>query len=321
MTELLRARAIGLALALLALSAGGLSAQDFDREVAFLTIPIGARLVGMGRAGTAIAGEFQAMRWNPAVIGAIRGVAPLVSLYEGPLDFKSSQFAVAVPVGGIGVFGLSAEIQSFGEITINDGSGTVPLGVISPSNLVLSAAYAHSFADRLALGVTGKWIDSRLVGDLNGSTFALDAGVLGKPLAGVPLRVGVSALNLGPGLKLGDDPDAEADPLPSRVRFGLAYDPVAHIRGNDDYQLLISLDFEHAWRDMSTASQYIGAELGVRKIAYIRAGYISETLIETNTGIAFGFGLALGAFSVDLAFEQGVNQLGNETYVSLGALF
>ena len=154
---------------------------------------------------------------------------------------------------------------------------------------------------------------------LSGSTVALDMGLLARPLDAVPFRIGVSALNLGPGLELGEA--RAADPLPSRLRLGLSYDPLGHIRGTDDLQLLFVLDLEHAWRDLGTGSQFVGVEFGVRKVVYVRGGFISETLIETNTGTTLGFGLVLGVFKVDLAFEQGVNQLGDETHVSLGAVF
>ncbi len=304
---------------LLAMTAGSVAAQDFDREVAFLTIPTGARLVGMGRAGAAMAGEFQAVRWNPAALGSLDGVAPLVSLYEGPLDFRVSQFAVAVPAGDIGAFAVSVEIQDFGEIVLSGPSPGVPQGTITPGNLIVGLGYSHLFFQRLSLGVTGKWISSDLVGNLSGSTVALDMGLLARPLDAVPFRIGVSALNLGPGLQLGEA--RAADPLPSRLRLGLSYDALGHIRGTDDLQLLFALDLEHAWRDLGTGSQFVGVEFGVRKVVYVRGGFISETLIETNTGTTLGFGLVLGVFKVDLAFEQGVNQLGDETHVSLGAVF
>ena len=50
---------VALAVALSMSSPRAAEAQDFDREVAFLTIPMGARVVGLGRAATALEGEFQ----------------------------------------------------------------------------------------------------------------------------------------------------------------------------------------------------------------------------------------------------------------------
>ncbi|HSG80752.1 MAG TPA: hypothetical protein VLC48_00770, partial [Gemmatimonadota bacterium] len=60
------------ALTLLALvRPGGAVAQGFESEVAFLTAPMGARMVGIGRAAVSITGELQGIRWNPATLGSI----------------------------------------------------------------------------------------------------------------------------------------------------------------------------------------------------------------------------------------------------------
>ncbi|MHC4093430.1 MAG: hypothetical protein ACYSVY_24690, partial [Planctomycetota bacterium] len=87
-------RAAVLPAALVALHPGSAGGQDFDREVAFLTIPTGARVVGLGRAGSSLAGEFQSVNWNPAVLAGVEGVMPLMSHYDGPFDFRVNDLAV-----------------------------------------------------------------------------------------------------------------------------------------------------------------------------------------------------------------------------------
>jgi hypothetical protein len=279
-------------------------AQDFDREVAFLLIPVGARVVGMGRAATALGGEFQSAQWNPAVVGSIADVAPLVSHYSGPLDFQVNVFAAAVPVSPLGVVAVSAQIQSFGEIELSGaGSPDESLGSIVPSNLILSFGIGRAITEGLELGLAAKWIRSELIGDLEGSTYAFDAGAIWRPSTQVPLS-------------LGTDGAGEPDPLPSRIRLGAAYDVLAHLSPDAGIGLLLAADLEHALRDLGTGSQYLGAELGLRDVLFVRGGLIAETLIETNTGVTLGAGLQLGQFRIDLAWELGVNQLGDETHLS-----
>lgn len=311
-----------LALLLAVCGADAARAQDFDREVAFLTIPTGARLVGMGRAGTAVAGEFQSVRWNPAVLSTVESLTPLVSLYDGPLEFRVNRFAVAVPAGAVGILSFSAEVQNFGEIAISGPeSSDVPLGQVTPGNLILGLGFSHRFFDQLSLGLTAKWVHSELIGNLEGSTRALDLGLLWHPLRSAPLDLGLSALNLGPGLSLVDDPEAEGDPLPARIRLGVSYDVLEHLRGGADLNLRVSADLEHAVRNLETASQYLGAEFGVGGVLFVRGGLIAETLIETSTGTTLGLGLRVGVLAADIAFERGVNQLGDETHISLSAVF
>jgi hypothetical protein len=300
-------------------AAGG---QDFDREVAFLTIPIGARVVAMGRAATALSGELQSVRWNPAVLGTVGGVSPLASHYHGPLEFRVNSLAVAAPAWQLGIVAFSVDVQSFGDIPLSGPSSPdVPVGEISPSNVVVGLAFARPLVRQLSLGVTAKWIHTDLVGDLTGSTYAFDAGLLWHPARRLPLDLGLSALNVGPGLRVGDEPDAERDPLPSRLRLGVAYDILGHLQRDGGLRLLLAAETERALRNFATASQYLGAELGVRDILFVRGGYIAETLIETNTGVTLGAGLMLGPFRFDLARELGVNQLGDETHISLVARF
>lgn len=294
--------------------------QGFDREVAFLTIPTGARVVGMGRAASALAGEFQSARWNPAVVSAIDAVAPLLSHYDGPLDFRADQLAAAVPAGDLGVLALSIDLQSFGEIPLfATASPEIQSGVVSPSNLVVGLTIARGLPGGLAVGLTGKWVRSELISELSGDTYAFDVGALWHPAARLPLDLGLGVTNLGPGLRVGDEAGARRDPLPSRVRLGVAYDVMAHLRPDGEVGLLIAVDLEHAWRDMATGSQYVGVELGVRGAAFVRGGYIAETLIDTNDGWTVGAGLAVGPLRFDLARELNVNHLGDETHVSLSA--
>ncbi len=108
--------------------------------------------------------------------------------------------------------------------------------------------------------------------------------------------------------------------MPGRLRFGASYDVLKHFARSDGSPgLLIAVDLEHALRDLGTGSQFIGAELGVADVLFVRGGYIAETLIETNTGVTLGLGLAVGSARFDLARELGVNQLGDETHISLTA--
>jgi hypothetical protein len=295
-------------------------AQDFDREVAFLLVPTGARSVGMGRASVALTGDLQGVKWNPAAIASVGDVFPLISSYDGPLEFQVTQFAVAVPVSGVGVIALSAEVQSFGDIPLAGPSSPEDMtGTITPNNVIASVAFGRTVFERLSVGLAAKWIRSELAGDLEGSTFAVDAGLIWGPLRNVPLDLGLGAVNMGPGLQLSDLPGSQKEPLPSRIRVGLSYDVLGHLRPEAHLELRVAFDSEHALRHMETGSQYVGAELGIREMLFVRAGWLAETLIETNTGSTFGIGVRLGGFQFDLAREIGVNQLGDETQLSLSA--
>lgn len=316
------ARAFVLALLSAVLGPVAARAQDFDREAAFLTIPTGARPVGMGRAAASLAGDLQGIKWNPATVASITAVSPLVSAYDGPLEFRVNELAVAVPASGLGVFAVTVEVQSFGDIPLAGPEAPEAVrGQISPNNLIASLAFGRRVVGGLSFGLTAKWIRSELIGDLEGSTFAVDAGLLWAPASKWPLRLGLSGLNLGRALEMGGQSGDQDSPLPGRLRFAASYDVLAHLRPNGEVGLLIAADFERAVRDLGTGSRFLGVEAAFRGTLFVRAGYVSETLIETNKGWTVGVGLGLGMFHFDLARELGVNQLGDETHLTLGARF
>jgi hypothetical protein len=231
-----------------------------------------------------------------------------------------SQLAAAVPAFGLGVVAISAEVQDFGEIPLaGPASPDDVVGVITPNNLIVSLVFGGAVLQRLSLGFAAKWIRSDLGGELDGSTFALDAGLLWRPFARVPLDLGASATNVGPGLSLGGERASDREPLPARIRVGVGYDLLGHLRRDGGIRLRVAVDFEHALRNLQIGSQFLGLELGMREVLFIRGGWIAESLVETNTGSTVGLGLRLGVFQFDLAREMGVNQLGDETQLSLSA--
>lgn len=293
--------------------------QDFDREVAFLLVPTGARAVGMGRAGVTLSGDLQGARWNPAAIAPVEDISPLVSSYDGPLDFRVNHFAAALPALGLGVLAVSVEVQDFGEIMLaGPASPDDVVGAIRPSNVILSLVFGRHLLQRVSMGVTAKWIRSDLGGEF-GATVAFDVGLLWQPLDDVPLDLGVSTTNIGAGLRLGDQPGSGRDPLPTRIRAGVGYDLLGHLRPDGAVRLRFAVDLEHAAHNLQTSSQFLGLEVGVGDVLFVRGGLISESLIETNSGSTVGIGLRVDAFQFDLAREMGVNQLGDETQLSLSA--
>ena len=206
-----------------------------------------------------------------------------------------------------------------GPHVASSSSQDVPLGTITPNNLVLGLSLGRELLPRLHMGVTAKWVRSELSGDLTGDTYAFDAGLLWRPLERLPLDLGTSVLNVGPGLSIEDNPNVEPSPLPSRLRIGASYDLLEHVQPDGRFSLLLAVDLEHALRDLGTGSQFLGAEFGVADFFFVRGGYIAETLIDTNTGGTLGAGFALDRFRFDIAREFGVNQLGDETHISLAA--
>ncbi len=73
------------------------------RAAEFLTIPVGARGIGMGSAFTAVADDISAMWWNPAGLGFLTQPEVMVTVVDYTMDLTYSYGAAAMPVGDGGI--------------------------------------------------------------------------------------------------------------------------------------------------------------------------------------------------------------------------
>ncbi len=303
----------------------------------FLTYPMGARAVGMGRAYTGVANDIQASSWNPAGFALLekREVAysRLNSFSFQVLDkddsINNNLISVGFPTELYGAFGFSIEIQDFGQTVITRDTPD-PINIVNDNAMIFYGFYATSITDKIDAGIDYKFVNVDFGSmDERATTSAIDLGVLYRPLRSVPLQVGASYRNLGFAMQYKDA--EQKDPLPRRLRVGAGYDVLQHLLGSDILSLLVAGDIE-MWRskivdenDKVTSrpiesSQYFGTEFSYSGILFLRFGYIREKLFET-VGPAYGIGLNYKGIRFDIAQELGVSDLGDETHFTAGLSF
>ncbi|MFQ6103699.1 MAG: PorV/PorQ family protein [Candidatus Glassbacteria bacterium] len=304
----------------------------------FLTYPMGARAVGMGRAYTAVANDIQTASWNPAGLALLRkkevSYSRLNSFTFQALDkddsINNNLVSVGIPTELYGAFGFSIEIQNYGATVLTGPGGPEPIGVVDDKAMILYGFYATSVTDKLDLGIDYKFVNVDF-GSLSGkaTTSAVDFGALYRPFRSIPLQVGGSFRNLGFAIQYKDA--AQKDPLPRRLRVGGAYDVLQHLIGSDVLSLIVATDVE-MWRSKIVgendevksrpieSSQYFGTEFSYSRMLFLRLGYIREKLFST-VGPAYGIGLNYKGIRFDLAQELGVSDLGDETHFTAGLSF
>ncbi len=297
-----------------------------------LTLPVGARAVGQGRAAVAAAGELQALPYNPATA---------VGLEHGSLTFSRFEAAEAAELssnylaGGWatswGTLAAQVVLHDFGEIVVTDDSPD-PIGTIDVKEWVVGVTYANRWREKLAYGATAKLYTSDL-GETEGSTPAFDVGVVWSPRRTLPLHLAVSLRNLGPDLEYedtGQSPDENGTSvrLPSRVRVGIAYRPDRFPGLPEGYQVALYGDTESDIEELSTTDLHAGAAVVVRDLIVLRAGlvmadnpYIDEGDGDREAGGSFGVGIRYEGFEADVAREVSVSELGDETHFSVGWRF
>lgn len=198
----------------------------------FLMIYPGARAVGIGGAYTAIADDAFANYYNPAGMG-LQEKRDVVLMHVNWLpalqtDMFYEYFGAVLPTR-YGKFGASIIYLTTGETTAT--SDNDPTGRWNTFDLAVSASYAYKLRENLSLGASAKFIYSFLAPDWvvrtflsegsggQGTSFATDLGVLYLPVKS--LRLGLSLLNIGPGITYIDGGDV--DPLPLSLKFGINY--------------------------------------------------------------------------------------------------
>lgn len=327
---------IGGALVFAVLIAGEVMAQA-GSGAEFLTFPMGARAVGMGRAYTAVANDIQAASWNPAGLSLLskREVSysrlNSFSFQVGDEEdsINNNLISVGIPTEQYGSFGFSIEIQNYGKTAITTDSPEID-AIVDDKTMIFYGFYATRITDQLDVGIDYKFVSVDF-GSLSerATTSAIDFGALYRPLRDVPLQVGASYRNLGFAMQYKDAP--QKDPLPRRLRIGGAYDVLQHLIGSSVLSLLVSTDIE-MWRSKIVgendevidrpieSTQYFGTEFAYSQLLFLRFGYIREKVFST-TGPTYGIGLNYKGVRFDIAQELGVSDLGDETHFTAGLSF
>ena len=133
----------------------------------------------------------------------------------------------AFPVSGWGTLGLAAAYISYGKFTTTGEFGPESLGEFDSFDFAVSASFGAPVTQKMAFGVTAKFIYSKLsdqgAGEEQGkgtsSSFAIDLGLMYH--INSRLTFGMAVTNLGPQM-IYIDP-SHSDDLPLNLGIGFAY--------------------------------------------------------------------------------------------------
>jgi hypothetical protein len=253
-----------------------------------LKIPVSVRAVGMGEAFTALADDSGASDLNPA------GLAWLDSkefafthsqLVEG-LHYEHLGWAAP---GNTYSYGATASYLSYGDIQGYNRSGQLT-GSQDAGAYVLGGGMARTFAQSLSIGAAGHYIHENLT-DVSAQTLAANVGAIYKlpvRFLDADYRLGVSAINLGPGLRF----ISEREPLPRQIKGGLAVSNIGRL------PLVLTADFTSPNDNLDYVS--FGSEYVIKNIVALRLGYSGAN--DLGKGLRVGGGIRWKGIGFDYAF-------------------
>lgn len=269
-------------------------------------IGVGARPLGMGKAGVAFSDDANTIFLNPAGLGSINKLL-MTSMFTnlmGDVDYIIAGGTLPIAEGstiGLGVISSNVSgIPLYDEFEAPQGEGTFGshMGLLSFGLDLGKAEFSDTLKD-VSVGITGKYFmqtgsgcpDAKLA---DGSGMSLDLGILYSP--GDRLSVGVSAQNLL-GSKMAYKAGPEID-IPTLIKVG----GKMNVFGKDRPQRLILA------ADMDIYDSYsllhAGIEYSPLKALAIRAGIDQDSYNdETISNMTLGVGLKYGDFQFDYAYH------------------
>lgn len=254
-----------------------LDARAGSASADFLSVGVGPRPVAMGEAYAGLADDAYAAIYNPAGLAGLRRQEAAFAYNRHLEGVAQQELHYALPTAGRGTFALSATSLQVSPFTGYDADDQPAADKVSAQDLAVGAHYALSWGP-LMLGIGGKFLDSRLA-DARAQGTAWDAGALYQIKSAV--RLGVSAANLGQGLKF----DRESSPLPRVLRFGVSgrLDLIGK-----SYLLLAA---QAALPNDRTSYPAAGLEFCREDLFALRAGYTGR--LDAGSGWSVGGGLKL----------------------------
>lgn len=304
------------------------SAEPANWEgAATILLPVGARAVSMSRAVSAFRGPESAF-WNPAGLARI-SEGRLMVLRGTPFGGDVTAFSVLLAKQPLGVIGFSYQLLDWGDQNLTDTDQNF-LGTFTARDHVGIVSFSTRVLSRLDAGVNFKVFSTRYTcrgqcpsSGISGTTYLLDLGLMGEPIAQFPLRLAAMVAHLGPDLQIINA--EQADPVPTRIRVAAAYEVLRHFTETPGIKLWLSAEAEDRAHDLGEAILYLGSEFvaGVEDQVFIRTGY-GQSHTGQPAGASVGLGLRYQQFEMDIAKSLASASLTGElepVYITFGVLF
>jgi len=203
-----------------------------EATVLFLMIEPGARAAGMGNAFTGLADDGTAVFYNPAGLAFQTGHEVSLMHVNWLPQFGTDMFfefgSYKHHVEALGTFAVDITFLNLGEQAGRDEEGN-DTGSFSSWEGAISGSFGTQLSENWAVGLKLRYIRSSLSprgagaekGTGVGDAFAVGISTLYRLPFLPSLSIGANLANMGPKLAYIDA--AQADPLPTNLRFGLAY--------------------------------------------------------------------------------------------------
>lgn len=315
------------------LEQGRLSNSSFVgvRAAEFLTIPVGARGIGLGNAFTAVVDDISSMWWNPAGLGFLQNKEVMFTVVDYTMDLTYSYGAAAFPLfdGNIVVGGFFGylDVPEMEVTTVRNPEGTGSM--FRAYDLQMGGSLALNFSDRFTGGINVKYVHQDMLSNMGGSAFAIDAGAIyHTELADRELKFAFAIQNLGtnitmkgPNLIESVGAEDKWGNLPSGTG-DFSSDPYAFVRRNDrvvmfrthTYRLPTSVKIALAYNLYTSEKVNLLASAEIQRPSYLPISYSAGSEMSYNFDPAISGFLRAGWQVQTDELNDGADQFGYTYY-------
>ena len=293
----------------------------------FLKIGVGARAVGLGESFVAVANDPTAIYWNPAGLASVQRQAAEFSHVSWPGDINYEHIAWVVPtrkLGGSLAFQLGTLSTQLDETTELRPFGTGR--TFTYYDLVIGAAYARRWTDKLLVGGGAKFVREDLGSQVGGPTTNVVLFDIGSIyyLGYGSVRIATSLSNFGAQLTpngtyvspyTGEQRSYDSFDPPLMFRYGMAFEPIE----TTVQRLTTSIEFNQPADNRQAAK--LGLEWAWQRRLALRSGYnFTADQLKFSAGAGVYATLGQTQATIDYAYTDG-GFLGAINRLSLGLRF
>lgn len=291
----------------------------------FLSIGVGPRANAMGGAFSAVANDASSMYWNAAGIALVdrfQGIFTYTKLFA---DINLNYFGIIIPAGESGNIGINITALNIGEMEVTtedmpDGTGEK----FNSGSYAFGLTYSRFITDNFIVGANVKYIRENIYNS-SAEGLAVDVGtIFTTPFYGI--KFASSITNFGTKMQInGDDLLVRYDQdqttkgnnetvdarlstdyfeLPLRLQIGLSKD----ILFAEGQKFTFAVDANYPNDNNQWVN--VGGEFALfNNLIFLRGGYKTLFLQDSQEGLTFGFGLKYDqsnvfGIQVDYAFQK-----------------
>lgn len=284
----------------------------------FLTIPVGAKAIGMGGAFVAVADDITAAYWNPGGLSRLTKNEFNANYAQWFIDTKLSWSGIGVKVSPDDYVAVSITILDYGEepittIELPEGTGQT----WDAMDLAIYLSYSRNLTDRFSIGGSAKYIQQRIWNE-SAYGFAFDVGLLFRTqLEG--LNIGMAITNFGQSMRLeGQD---LLRPIDVNQSYNYNNSTITSRLYTDDWELPLIFTVGTSWEyaisqeigftiaaDAKIPSNQLtygnlGGQVRIGDFFFARAGYNSLFKPDAEEGLTLGAGVNYSLVGLLLKME------------------